>query len=544
MVFRMKKSKLWIVDDEESIREICRSALEDNFIIETFPNGSEALLALNSDEPDLIITDIKMPGLSGLDLLQKVSEKCPSLPTIVITAHSDIDNALSAYKGGAFEYLPKPFDVDTIRSLALKALNQTDVDTIQKNSNSTAQSSKIIGQAQSLQNVFRAIGKISNSNITVLIRGESGTGKELIAQAVHNNSNRSSKPFVAINVAAIPHDLLESELFGHEKGAFTGANSSRKGYFEVADGGTIFLDEVGELPLTTQVRLLRVLENGEFIKVGSYEVHKTNVRIVAATNLNMDSAIQKGKFREDLFYRLSTVEIKVPPLRDRKEDIHLLFRKFASDFAKKYNMPTIRLDENAQKLLTMYSWNGNVRQLRNVAEQLSVLEEKRNVSVSLLKSYLPELSSNLPAVINKNKDSSDFSNEREILYKILFYMKKDLNDLKKITKHLNSEESSIDYKSEEKNTLEKLYNNSSNSSDLIEINKKKVDFKSHEVNDDKYHFAEEISEEETLSIHDKELELIIKALERNGGKRKAAAKELGISERTLYRKIKQHDIEL
>jgi DNA-binding NtrC family response regulator len=265
---------------------------------------------------------------------------------------------------------------------------------------------------------------------------------------------------------------------------------------------------------------------------------------VAATNLNMDSAIQKGKFREDLFYRLSTVEIKVPPLRDRKEDIHLLFRKFASDFAKKYNMPTIRLDENAQKLLTMYSWNGNVRQLRNVAEQLSVLEEKRNVSVSLLKSYLPELSSNLPAVINKNKDSSDFSNEREILYKILFDMKKDLNDLKKITKHLNSEESSIDYKSEEKNTLEKLYNNSSNSSDLIEINKKKVDFKSHELSDDKYHFAEEISEEETLSIHDKELELIIKALERNGGKRKAAAKELGISERTLYRKIKQHDIEL
>ena len=402
----------------------------------------------------------------------------------------------------------------------------------------------IIGNDHFLNRAIEKAVRVSPTDISVLVTGESGVGKESFPKIIHQLSHRKHNKYIAVNCGAIPEGTIDSELFGHEKGAFTGANSSRKGYFEVADGGTIFLDEVGELPLTTQVRLLRVLENGEFIKVGSSEVHKTNVRIVAATNLNMDSAIQKGKFREDLFYRLSTVEIKVPPLRDRKEDIHLLFRKFASDFAKKYNMPTIRLDENAQKLLTMYSWNGNVRQLRNVAEQLSVLEEKRNVSVSLLKSYLPELSSNLPAVINKNKDSSDFSNEREILYKILFDMKKDLNDLKKITKHLNSEESSIDYKSEEKNTLEKLYNNSSNSSDLIEINKKKVDFKSHELSDDKYHFAEEISEEETLSIHDKELELIIKALERNGGKRKAAAKELGISEITLYRKIKQHDIEL
>ncbi len=402
----------------------------------------------------------------------------------------------------------------------------------------------IIGNDHFLNRAIEKAVRVSPTDISVLVTGESGVGKESFPKIIHQLSHRKHNKYIAVNCGAIPEGTIDSELFGHEKGAFTGANSSRKGYFEVADGGTIFLDEVGELPLTTQVRLLRVLENGEFIKVGSSEVHKTNVRIVAATNLNMDSAIQKGKFREDLFYRLSTVEIKVPPLRDRKEDIHLLFRKFASDFAKKYNMPTIRLDENAQKLLTMYSWNGNVRQLRNVAEQLSVLEEKRIVSVSLLQSYLPELSSNLPAVINKNKDSSDFSNEREILYKILFDMKKDLNDLKKITKHLNSEESSIDFKSEEKNTLEKLYNNSSNSSDLIEINEKKGDFKSHEVSDDKYHFAEEIREEETLSIHDKELELIIKALERNGGKRKAAAKELGISERTLYRKIKQHDIEL
>jgi DNA-binding NtrC family response regulator len=294
--------------------------------------------------------------------------------------------------------------------------------------------------------------------------------------------------------------------------------------------------------------LLRVLENGEFIKVGSSEVHKTNVRIVAATNLIMDSAIHKGKFREDLYYRLSTVEIKIPPLRNRKEDIHLLFRKFASDFAKKYNMPTVRLDDNAQKLLTLYSWNGNVRQLRNVAEQLSVLEEKRNISVSLLQSYLPDFNSNLPTVLNKQKDSSDFSNEREILYKILFDMKKDLNDLKKITQHLNNNDRSVDFNNEEVSGLEKLYDSKneveSKASELIEINKNKIGFEKTAPVEDKYHFAEEISEEETLSIQDKELELIIKALERNKGKRKAAATELGISERTLYRKIKQHDLEL
>ena len=310
----MKKSKLWIVDDEESIREICRSALEDNFIIETFPNGSEALLALNSDKPDLIITDIKMPGLSGLDLLQKVSEKCPSLPTIVITAHSDIDNALSAYKGGAFEYLPKPFDVDTIRSLALKALNQTDVDMIQKKSNSASHSSRIIGQAQSLQNVFRAIGKISNSDITVLIRGESGTGKELIAQAVHDNSNRSLKPFVAINVAAIPHDLLESELFGHEKGAFTGAQAQRIGRFEQAQGGTLFLDEVGDMHPELQTRLLRVLSSQEFYRVGGHRPIKSDVRIIAATNQSIEDLIRTSKFREDL-YPVSYTHLTLPTKR-------------------------------------------------------------------------------------------------------------------------------------------------------------------------------------------------------------------------------------
>jgi|TARA_B100001094_G_scaffold241521_1_gene237387 transcriptional regulator with PAS, ATPase and Fis domain len=406
----------------------------------------------------------------------------------------------------------------------------------------------IIGNDQLLNRAIEKALRVSPTDISVLITGESGVGKESFPKIIHQLSHRKHNKYIAVNCGAIPEGTIDSELFGHEKGAFTGATSSRKGYFEVADGGTIFLDEVGELPLTTQVRLLRVLENGEFIKVGSSDVHKTNVRIVAATNLNMDVAINKGKFREDLFYRLSTVEIKVPPLRNRKEDIHLLFRKFASDFAKKYSMPTVRLDENAQKILTLYNWNGNVRQLRNVAEQLSVLEENRNVSGSLLQSYLPDFSSQLPTIVNKQKDSSDFSNEREILYKILFDMKKDLNDLKKITKHLNNNEKNIDFKNEESKELEKLYElksePQSKSSELIEIKKENRSLKKSIPNEDKYHFAEEISEEETLSIHEKELELIIKALEKNNGKRKAAASELGISERTLYRKIKQYDIEL
>ena len=401
----------------------------------------------------------------------------------------------------------------------------------------------IIGNDPILNRSIEKAMRVSPTDISVLVTGESGVGKESFPKIIHQLSHRKHNKYIAVNCGAIPDGTIDSELFGHEKGAFTGANSARKGYFEVADGGTIFLDEVGELPLTTQVRLLRVLENGEYIKVGASEVQKTNVRIVAATNLDMEKAIQKGKFREDLYYRLSTVEIKIPPLRNRREDIHLLFRKFASDFAKKYNMPTIRLDENAQRILNMYRWNGNIRQLRNVAEQLSVLEEKREVSGQLLQSYLPEFNSTLPALIGKGKSADDFSNEREILYKILFDMKKDLNDLKKITNHLNSEDYKSDIKEKDFNSLESLHEKLIREKDteIIEIKEKESIFNSKE---DKYHFAEEIKEEETLSIHDKELELIKKALERNNGKRKAAAIELGISERTLYRKIKQHDIEL
>ena len=393
----MIKSKLWIVDDEESIREICKSALEDSFFIETFPNGSEALLALNSDKPDLIITDIKMPGLSGLDLLQKVSEKYPGLPTIVITAHSDIDNALSAYKGGAFEYLPKPFDVDKIRSLALKALNQSDSAITPKKSK-TMQPPKIIGQAQSLQNLFRAIGKISNSDITVLIRGESGTGKELIAQAVHDNSKRNVEPFVAINVAAIPHDLLESELFGHEKGAFTGAQAQRIGRFEQAQGGTLFLDEIGDMHPELQTRLLRVLSSQEFYRVGGHRPIKSDVRIIAATNQSIEDLIKIGKFREDLYHRLNVFKLVLPPLRERKEDIASLITYFLKTYAAELNTEEKRIDDVTLQYLIGFNWPGNIRQLENICRYLTVMSASSVITID-----------DLPDDIFKNNQEVDIS---------------------------------------------------------------------------------------------------------------------------------------
>ena len=401
---------------------------------------------------------------------------------------------------------------------------------------------EIIGTSAGLDRAIEKAVRVAPTDITVLVTGESGVGKESFPKIIHQLSHRKHNKFIAVNCGAIPEGTIDSELFGHEKGAFTGATSTRSGYFEVADGGTIFLDEVGELPLTTQVRLLRVLENGEFIKVGSSKVQKTDVRIVAATNLDMEDAISKDKFREDLYYRLSTVEIDILPLRQRKSDIILLFRKFASDFAKKYKMPTVRLNEDAQKMIQNYRWNGNIRQLKNIAEQLSVLEQERAITGSMISSYLPDPKNNLPALISENKKEGDFNSEREILYKILFDMKRDLNELKKITNNLKSKS---DDQSNSFNDIENFipqeFNQSKNDiepkSDLSETIQSTL-------KEDKYQFAEEIIEEETLSIQDKELELIIKALERNNGRRKAAAKELGISERTLYRKIKQYDLEL
>ncbi|HSD13567.1 MAG TPA: sigma-54 dependent transcriptional regulator [Flavobacterium sp.] len=410
---------------------------------------------------------------------------------------------------------------------------------------------EIIGNDPKLNRAIEKAIQVAPTDISVLVTGESGVGKESIPKIIHSLSHRKHGKYIAVNCGAIPEGTIDSELFGHEKGSFTGATGTREGYFEVADGGTIFLDEVGELPLTTQVRLLRVLENGEFIKVGSSQVQKTNVRIVAATNVNMFDAIEKGKFREDLYYRLSTVEIMLPPLRERKDDIHLLFRKFASDFAHKYKMPPIKLDDNAIQYLTKYRWGGNIRQLRNAAEQISVLETNRDITLTTLQSYLPTEGSNLPSVIGTKKSESDFSSEREILYKILFDMKSDLNDLKKLTLELMQSGNAKNVQETNKNLIQRIYGQKEETEvpfeepSLTAFPVQNQNLQEEFVDDDddqNYLFAETVEEEDSLRLDEKEIELIKKALERNKGKRKAAADELGISERTLYRKIKQFDL--
>lgn len=420
-----------------------------------------------------------------------------------------------------------------------------------ENVQSIKQRFEIIGNDTKLNRAIEKAIQVAPTDISVLVTGESGVGKESIPKIIHSLSHRKHGKYIAVNCGAIPEGTIDSELFGHEKGSFTGATATREGYFEVADGGTIFLDEVGELPLTTQVRLLRVLENGEFIKVGSSQVQKTNVRIVAATNVNMVEAIEKGKFREDLYYRLSTVEIGLPPLRERRDDIHLLFRKFASDFAHKYKMPPIKLEDQAVQYLLKYRWGGNIRQLRNVAEQISVLETNRDISLQTLTSYLPTEGSNLPSVIGK-KSESDFSTERDILYKVLFDMKSDLNDLKKLTLELMKNGAKV--QDINPSLIQKVYGNTKEKESEILFeeepivsviptgNKQVEDEYINEDDDDNYIFADTIEEEDSLRLDQKEIELIKKALERNKGKRKAAADELGISERTLYRKIKQFDL--
>lgn len=401
----------------------------------------------------------------------------------------------------------------------------------------TKQRFGIIGNDVHLNRALEKAVRVAPTDISVLVTGESGVGKESVPKIIHSLSHRKHAKYIAVNCGAIPEGTIDSELFGHEKGAFTGATTARKGYFEVTDGGTIFLDEVGELPLTTQVRLLRVLENGEFLKVGSSEVQKTNVRIIAATNLNMQEAIAKEKFREDLYYRLSTIEIPLPPLRDRNEDIHLLFRKFASEFAQKYRMPTVRLDENAIKLLMNYRFPGNIRQLRNIAEQISIVEEDRLITAQNIIQYLPNYNNNLPAVIGGSA-KNDFSTERDIMYKILFDMRSDINDLKKLT--LDLMKTGDIEKVEEKNhqLIEKIYANQEEKNHAIEVLK----IPQNTTVEKNYDFIETIEEDESLSLQDKEVEMIKKSLEKNNNKRKLAAKELGISERTLYRKIKQYDL--
>jgi transcriptional regulator with PAS, ATPase and Fis domain len=395
----------------------------------------------------------------------------------------------------------------------------------------------IIGNDIHLDRALEKALRVAPTDISVLVTGESGVGKENIPKIIHSLSHRKHAKYIAVNCGAIPEGTIDSELFGHEKGSFTGATQDRKGYFEVADGGTIFLDEVGELPLTTQVRLLRVLENGEFIKVGSSKPQKTTVRIVAATNVNMHDAIEKERFREDLYYRLSTVEIHLPALRERNEDIHLLFRKFASDFAQKYRMPSIRLDENAITVLLNYRFPGNIRQLKNLAEQISVIEESRTITAIKLQNYLPNNKGNLPAVIGGKRDN-DFSSERDIMYKILFDMRNDINDLKKLTLDLMKTGDIEEVEERNHQLIEKIYADQKRKENNIEV----MNIPKNSSKEKDYDFIETIEEDESLSLQDKEIEMIKKSLEKNNNKRKLAAKELGISERTLYRKIKQYDL--
>jgi len=402
----------------------------------------------------------------------------------------------------------------------------------------------IIGNSPALNRAIDIAMQVAPTDISVLINGESGTGKEVMPQIIHNLSHRKHSKYIAVNCGAIPEGTIDSEFFGHEKGSFTGASESRKGYFEMANGGTVFLDEIAEMPLLTQVRLLRVLETGEFIKVGSSKIQKTDVRIVAATNKDIPTEIDKGKFREDLYYRLNTVPIILPPLRKRKEDIVLIFRKFTVDFSDKYRMPPIFLEEDAQRYLVSHEWPGNIRQLRNLVEQMSVIEKGRNIDVSTLMKYLPREGSRLPAVIQKDHSSSDMS-EREILFKVLFDMKNDMNQLKGLVADLMKRNSSISLSDENEAFVKNM------SKDLEVMPKRyeekaKNDSLEYEIlhderNDDmQFHSHEEV--EESLSIADKEKELIIKALDKNNNRRKKAAEELGISERTLYRKIKEYDI--
>ncbi|RIH63871.1 sigma-54-dependent Fis family transcriptional regulator [Mariniphaga sediminis] len=397
---------------------------------------------------------------------------------------------------------------------------------------------EIIGNSPGLSRAIEVAVQVAPTDLSVLITGESGTGKEVFPQIIHQFSSRKHGKYIAVNCGAIPEGTIDSELFGHEKGSFTGALADRKGYFQEADGGTIFLDEIGELPLATQVRLLRVLETGEFIRVGSSKVIKTNVRVIAATNVDIPKAIEEGKFREDLYYRLNTVPIHILPLRQRPEDIYLLFRKFARDFAEKYRMPPIILDQEARIMLGNYRWPGNVRQLKNITEQISIIEQNRDITAETLKHYLPELTGqNLPALLSQTEEKS-FSNEREILYKILFDMKRDMNDLKKLVLDI-MENKEAPLSGDQAQIIRNLYD----SEEINLASGKPSNTSRHlqEIDRENIQDTEELIEE-SLSLEDKEIELIKKALEKHNGKRKYAAQELGISERTLYRKIKEHNI--
>ncbi|MCW9025613.1 MAG: nitrogen regulation protein NR(I) [Gammaproteobacteria bacterium] len=401
----MTKETVWVVDDDRSIRWVLEKAFKQaEMEVKTFENANGVLKNLETSEPDAIISDVRMPGMNGLELLTQIHEKHPDLPVIIITAHSDLDSAVSAYQGGAFEYLPKPFDVDEAVELTRRAVSHHR-EVIEATETGDNEDTEIIGEAPSMQEVFRAIGRLSRSNITVLINGESGTGKELVAQALHRHSPRANNPFIALNMAAIPRDLLESELFGHEKGAFTGAQSGRQGRFEQANGGTLFLDEIGDMPAELQTRLLRVLADGEFYRVGGHSPVKVDVRIIAATHQNLEKRVEAGDFREDLFHRLNVIRIHIPALRERMEDVPLLARHFMKYAAEELGVEPKTMDREVESYISKLKWPGNVRQLENTCRWLMVMSPGQVVSIE----DLP------PELLDEEKVSQKESNWVEAL---------------------------------------------------------------------------------------------------------------------------------
>jgi len=552
--------KILVVDDDKDMCFLLDRFLSKHGfdVIQSF-NGKRALESLEENNISLVLTDFRLEDIDGKELLYKIKKTHPNMPLIIMTGYSDVKIAVEVIKNGAFDYVTKPLFPDEILikiKEALKIEEQSSVfkdETIEAHVVVSKPKEKayvvtgpyIFGDSSAFKKISNQILLVAPTNYSVIIYGETGTGKEVIANEIHNHSKRKDKPFVAIDCGALSKELAASELFGHEKGSFTGAADARKGYFETVNGGTIFLDEIGEMPLGTQARLLRVLETGEYIRVGSSKVQKTDVRVIAATNKDLLQLVEQGRFREDLYYRLSTVPIRVPALHDRKEDIHLLFRKFAVDFAEKYKAAPVQLDEDAKNMLINYPWPGNVRELKNIAEQISVLSQDKSISAKELSKFLPVVSGNrLPVLAHTNGSASaqEFANEREILYKLFFDMKKDVTELKRMffdilqNPNLASQNAAFMNELKELKSHEALQNVPMH----IGITPPAQAAQPVLVHND-IHEHEEV--EESLNIMDKEKELIIKALKKHRGKRKDAALDLGISERTLYRKLKEYDIE-
>ena len=536
-----------IIDDDSAVRSSLSFMLKRaGYQVQTVPGPREAMEVVRSEAPALILMDMNFTlsttGEEGVTLLRQVKIFRPDVPVILMTAWGSIQLAVQGMQAGAFDFITKPWNNAALLQRIETALELTAAPAeVPQEQSDALKRDHIIGKSQELTDVLNTIARIARTNASVLITGESGVGKESFPQIIHQYSRRKHGQYIAVNCGAIPEGTIDSELFGHEKGAFTGAIGERKGYFGEADGGTIFLDEVGELPMPTQARLLRVLESGEFIKVGSSKVQKTDVRIVAATNVNLTQAIAEGRFREDLYYRLNTVPIQIPPLRERGDDVLLLFRKFSADFAEKYRMPAIQLTEDAKKELLAYPWPGNVRQLKNITEQISIIETNREISAAILQNYLPaQNTQRLPALMG-TRESKGFESEREILYSVLFDMRQEVAELKKMVHNLMAERAGQVGQVGQVGTVV--------TTPVVTTHQPSVPAIIHTMqptvckDDDDIQDTEEYVEESPLSLDEVEKEMIRKALERHHGKRKSAAKDLNISERTLYRKIKEYELD-